>query len=117
MKKTEVIKIRVHEDFKNNLLVKSEESGFKNLTDYIMSTLNHYDNKDIAPIRTTAINDLTRHLSRIGNNLNQIAYNINKSVLARKINNATAKDATQELMYLNIQINKLIEYHERKFKI
>lgn len=117
MKKATIIKFRVHGEFKNNLVTKSEELGFKNLTDYIISTLKHYENRDIAPVRNTATNDLTRHLSRIGNNLNQIAYNINKSVLARKINNATAKDTTQELMYLNIQLNKLIEYHEKKFKI
>jgi hypothetical protein len=117
MKKSAVIKIRVYDDFKNNLFIKSKELGFKSLSDYIISTLNFYENKDVPVRRNTGTNELNKHLSRIGNNLNQIAYNINKSVLTREINNTVAKDATQELMYLNIQLNKLIEYHEKKFKI
>lgn len=49
------------------------------------------------------------HLSRIGNNLNQLTYAINKARLMNKVDNELAKEIVRELMFFNIQINNLAE--------
>lgn len=49
------------------------------------------------------------HLSRIGNNLNQLTYAINKARVMNKVNDALAKQIIRELMFLNIQINTQVE--------
>ncbi|MDQ1339798.1 MAG: MobC protein [Campylobacterota bacterium] len=54
-------------------------------------------------------NSVSWHLSRIGNNLNQLAYVINKANIANKVNDKLAKEIVRELMYLNIQVNEAIE--------
>lgn len=49
------------------------------------------------------------HLSRIGNNLNQLTYAINKARIMNKVDNALAKEIVRELMFFNIQINNQVE--------
>jgi len=49
------------------------------------------------------------HLARIGNNLNQLTYAINKAQVMNKVNNDLAKQIIRELMFFNIQINTQVE--------
>jgi len=105
-RKTEIIRIRVSENEKKRLKKTAKEKGYKNLTEYILNSVKNYEKKTIqAP---THQNETIYHLSRIGNNLNQISYKLNKLYKSKKIDNEILKEISEELMFMNLQIAELL---------
>lgn len=106
------IHIRVSSEEKAKFKEKSEKHGGQSA--YFRLLVNKYENKEIlkkdpAPTAAMLQNGITWHLSRIGNNLNQLAHAINKANIADKIGDAMAKEIMKELMYMNIQLSEAIE--------
>lgn len=50
---------------------------------------------------------LSYHLSRIGNNLNQLAYVLNKSNLNGNVNDKLVNEIMSELMYTNVLLENI----------
>lgn len=71
------IKFRLTEDEKEYLDSVFENSNFQNKSDFFLHLLNNVNifNVDMKPIR-----DIKVELSRIGNNVNQIATNLNQGI-------------------------------------
>lgn len=110
MQKKEFFQMRLSKEEKKQLENKSLSSGFDNVSKYVLHIIHKFENKKTIPdISNSFDNGLGYHLSRLGNNLNQLAYNINKANLANKVNDKLAKEVSSELMYINIQIGIAIE--------
>lgn len=104
-------KMRMTPKEKQELLDDALENHFTNTTLYVDTLIKNARGKKvhIPQVRTENIKqpNIHYHLSRIGNNINQMAYTINKAYLENKLDGELAKNIAEELMYLNIQINNL----------
>ncbi|WP_323585363.1 plasmid mobilization relaxosome protein MobC [Aliarcobacter butzleri] len=112
-RKAVTFRFRLSVDQRNALEIDAKKRNFKSSSEYVIflikqekeKTSNYYKE---TPNDKIKVQTISSHLSRIGNNLNQIAYNINKANLKGYINEELAKDIANELMYLNIQISELL---------
>lgn len=108
MAKVEFVKFRTTSKFKEELLLAASEAGFKSTTEYLIYLVDEAaKDPSVQKVDNTLSDSFNWHLSRIGNNLNQLAYNINKANLKNNVDNELAKEITKELMYLNVQLNQL----------
>lgn len=118
MAKDEYIKFRVNAQEKKDITEKAQESGFDNTSDYLRFLLSKSENKKAifsqGKRKKPIDNGLYDQLKRIGNNLNQVAYNINVANLSDKVNDELAKQVVKELMYLNIQVGIAIDNETKK---
>ncbi|OGS70788.1 MAG: hypothetical protein A3F91_09755 [Flavobacteria bacterium RIFCSPLOWO2_12_FULL_35_11] len=111
-KASSIVKLRITAAEKIRLSRLGENFG--GVSEFIRRAVNHFagagvfDNK-CQQSSGILQNGVSWHLSRIGNNLNQLAYVINKANIANKVNDKLAKEIVRELMYLNIQVNEAIE--------
>ena len=111
VKKT-FFQMRITEDYSKQLKLSSEKGGFESVTEYLLYIIDKYENRNIVKEQSSGSFDdrgLGYHLSRLGNNLNQLAYNINKANLAKKVDDCLAKEVAREMMYLNIQIGNALQ--------
>ena len=102
--KTKRIQLRLTEKEKKELEAKAKKENCT-ISKYILKKLQqnpHITSKSIQN------KDSIYHLSRIGNNLNQISYNLNKLYKSKKIDNSILKDISEELMFMNLQISTLL---------
>lgn len=113
-KETARVEARVSLEMKTKLIELADKCG--GITNFIRVAIEMAEKDETAmPIvgkkkRSGAdIHASSWHLSRIGNSLNQMAYNINKASLSGKVDDKLTKEMIKELMYLNIKINTLIE--------
>lgn len=104
-------KMRMTVKEKQDLLDDAMKNKFSTASQYVEALIKNARGKKVYIPQTTAAtlkqNTNGYHLSRIGNNINQIAYIINKAHLENKLDKELAKDIADELMYLNIQINNI----------
>lgn len=114
-RKTEVLRIRIHIDEKQKLEEDTNSRNFNSISQYILfliekerkKYLNSTDTEIITGNQKIKYQSVAAHLSRIGNNINQIAYRINKANKKNELSDSVAKEMIDELMHLNIQISKL----------
>ena len=116
-RKTEVLRIRIHIDEKQKLEDDVRIRNFSSISQYILfitekerkKYLHETDTEIISGNQKIRYQSVAAHLSRIGNNINQIAYRINKANKKNELSDSVAKEMISELMHLNIQISKLRE--------
>ena len=116
-RKTEVLRIRIHIDEKQKLEDDVRIRNFSSISQYILfitekerkQYLHETDTEIISGNQKIRYQSVAAHLSRIGNNINQIAYRINKANKKNELSDSVAKEMISELMHLNIQISKLRE--------
>jgi hypothetical protein len=111
-KTTELFKMRMTSTEKQNLIQDADDNDFRDTTKYVKYLIEKARGKKHTPPTSSNANLLkanstSYHLSRIGNNINQMAYTVNKAHLENKLDGETAKEIAKELMYLNIQISNL----------
>lgn len=109
--KDTVFKMRMSAKEKQDLLDDAAKNKFTTASQYVETLIKNARGKKVY-IPTTTTNTLKQtsvnyHLSRIGNNINQIAFIINKAHLENKLDKELAKDIANELMYLNIQVHNI----------
>lgn len=107
-KKDKILKIRYSEEEYSKIfeLVK-DNPKFKNVSEYVRYLITYDDIKDKKVDCDENIQELSYHLSRIGNNLNQLAYTLNKANLSNKIDNKLIQEMTKELMYINVNLSEI----------
>ena len=116
-RKTEVLRVRIHIDEKQKLEDDVRIRNFSSISQYILfitekerkKYLHETDTEIIPGNQKIRYQSVAAHLSRIGNNINQIAYRINKANKKNELSDSVAKEMISELMHLNIQISKLRE--------
>ena len=116
-RKTEVLRVRIHIDEKQKLEDDVRIRNFSSISQYILfitekerkQYLHETDTEIISGNQKIRYQSVAAHLSRIGNNINQIAYRINKANKKNELSDSVAKEMISELMHLNIQISKLRE--------
>lgn len=105
-----IIKFRATNEEKEAIISSALIKGFDTTTDYLKHLIAKDMNNDSTKPKTSHLvkkDNSSYHLSRIGNNINQLAYVVNKAALENKLNDKLAKEIAKELMYMNIQINKI----------
>lgn len=105
-------KMRMTVKEKQDLLDDATRNKFLNASQYVEALIKNARGKKVYIPQTTAASlkqntNVGYHLSRIGNNINQIAYIINKAHIENKLDKELAKNIAEELMYLNIQISNI----------
>lgn len=109
--KSAMILVRMSISEKASLDAKAKSLGL-NISEFLRRAANLDDvtPKEKATLSKRKINqNINWHLSRIGNNLNQLTYAINKAQVTNKVNDSLAKQIVRELMFFNIQINVQVE--------
>ncbi len=109
--KDTVIRIRVTSAHKQELEEARKKMGFGSLSAYTLKALSSFTKKPTPAQKriSSNIQNETYHLARIGNNLNQVAYAVNKAFTTGKVTEKTAKEVAEELMYINIQLSNLLK--------
>ena len=89
-KRTSLISLRLMEEEKEEWEAKAEEAGLgNNLSKFIRYCV---ENRRIAPPAPAINSDTYAELGRIGNNINQIAYAINRSIkMGEPVNTSLAE--------------------------
>jgi len=107
-KKDKILKIRYSEEEYNEIFefVKNK-TKFKNVSEYVRHLIKKSKNNYKEDECKGNMQELSYHLSRIGNNLNQLAYVLNKANLEDKIDDELIKEMTKELMYINVNLNEI----------
>ncbi len=114
-RKTEVLRVRIHIDEKQKLEEDAQIRNFSSVTQYIFFLIDKERKKYLSSNEVNVLpgsqkikyQSVASHLARIGNNVNQIAYRINKANKKNELSDSVAKEMIDELMHLNIQISKL----------
>jgi len=116
MGRNKILKIRIDSDEYKKLFEYVDKSGkYGNMSDYIRHLVASHSRSFKKTTKKESANlMLSYHLSRIGNNLNQVAYQINKANLADKVNSALVDEVLQELLHTNIMLNELLEKGVKK---
>lgn len=82
MARDKFVKVRVDEAERIQLQRVAEAEGFKTLSDYFRWQAFAEKVTDASAIRASLMKEKNRHLSAIGNNLNQIARAINEAKIS-----------------------------------
>ena len=107
-KKDKILKIRYSEEEYNEVFefVKND-TKFKNVSEYVRYLIKNSKKDGKEDECEGDMQELSYHLSRIGNNLNQLAYILNKANLENKVDDKLIEEMTKELMYINVNLNEM----------
>lgn len=101
--KDKLVKFRLTEELYNTLLIKASSSN-KTVSEYmresILNTNIKFDNSD-------NILSLIFQLKQIGNNLNQIAHNLNTANLKNELSDIKYDDLLNTLLSIEYSINEI----------
>ncbi len=103
--KDKVIRIRVSDKEYKLISNLALELGYKTISEFTRVSLIGNNTKKKSDCMKS--DSMSYHLSRIGNNLNQLAYVLNKSNLKGCINDELVDEMMKELMYANVLLEKI----------
>ncbi|MGB6295824.1 MAG: plasmid mobilization relaxosome protein MobC [Rivularia sp. (in: cyanobacteria)] len=105
-KRTSLISLRLTEEEKEAWEAKAEEAGLgNNLSKFIRYCV---DNRRIAPPAPAINSDTYAELGRIGNNINQIAYAINRSIKMGETVNTNPTEEIEALKPLLQEVKQML---------
>ena len=101
--KDKQINLRVSEELYNTLQIKAKAVDL-NVSKYIRSAILE---SDIKPDNSKDIARLIGEVKKIGNNINQIAYNLNIANLNGKLNDINYNAILDEMIVIKYYLNEL----------
>lgn len=99
------LEIRLTSELYNTLLIKSKASNIT-ISNYIRNTIT---NSDLKVDNSKNIGKLIGSVNSVGNNLNQIAHNLNKANNSNKLNNVNYDSILNKLIIIEQQLNEMIK--------
>ena len=103
MSKDITIKIRLTEELNNMLIFKSKAVN-TNKSEYLRMLIN---SSDIKVDNSKDKSDIIKAVSKVGNNINQIAYVLNKANLNNELNKVDYDNLSDKLSIIEYMLNKI----------
>lgn len=99
------LEIRLTSELYNTLLIKSKASNIT-ISNYIRNTIT---NSDLKVDNSKNIGKLIGSVNSVGNNLNQIAHNLNKANNSNKLDDVNYDSILNKLIIIEQQLNEMIK--------
>lgn len=103
--KTKQLNIRVTEEIYNMLQLKSKASNMT-ATDYIITSINQ---SDIKIDNRKDIGKLIGSVNKVGNNINQIAHNLNIANNSNKLDDVNYNNILDKLTIIEYQLKEVLK--------